>query len=309
MTVFDLTQMLSFLLILILTGSQHCDQPLKTYLTTHLVNLTLTFPIKIYFHFIEFKSLKFSQEYDAKEEECHDNDETDDDDGDHEPHYQFYLQLFYDFSKTISWVGFVMGNLLVFSSTTCSKTSPLLYFSSLISLTLGYLYLVEIFVILLTLNFFVPIIMFINELINVNKKQKQTERVDQVTINKNTIKIHLTKLDEIKSDYQMFQNERKEFDIELGISHEEDHFWIQSILNQTQNDFKVKDQINEIKLRKLKSLTKSKTIQSLIIIWNRRWNLFKAIQLSSYQSVNQDEKISFQEFDPSYPIEKLPNST
>ncbi|EGG06961.1 uncharacterized protein MELLADRAFT_116417 [Melampsora larici-populina 98AG31] len=293
--VFDLFQMISFLVILILTKAQNCDQPLKIYLTMYLMKISLTLPIKVYFNFIEFKQSGINQDS---------NDSNDDDD--HEFEYHFYLQLLYDFLKTISWVWFLMGNLLILNSTTCSKTSPLLYFSSLTSLIiLGYFYLMEIFLILLTLNFFVPVTNFIIKSFNTIKRNKTIDRPDEVLINQTPIMIHLTQLEEFKWNHQMFQKERKEFDLELGLSEEDDQLWIPSILIQNQPHFALNDQFNQLSLQfpKLKSFLK--LFKSLKIIWNQQSNFSSS---TSYQFLNQDEKVSFQEIHSSYPIEKPPNS-
>ncbi|KAH9815366.1 hypothetical protein DFH28DRAFT_1026492 [Melampsora americana] len=237
--VFDLFQIIYFSLVLILIKNQTCDQSLKIYLRIYLLNLTLRFLIKMYFNLIEFKHLKVNQEgFDEKIEEEEDkvNEEVNEIDD------ESYLKVFYDLFKTFSWVWFFIGHFLILNlSSTCSKTS--LYFSSLISFTPCYFDLIEIFLILLTLNLFLPIIRFTIKLFNLNE---QNESYDELSIHQTPLILHLNKLDQIKLNYQIFKNQRKEFDFELGLSEEDDQLWIQSILdqnqnqnqNQTQNSFK-----------------------------------------------------------------------
>jgi len=93
-----------------------------------------------------------------------------------------------DICSLTGFVWFILGNVWMLSSNTCSRTSPRLFYSSVAALAVGWLYVAEIIVIALAVVFFLPTLIIVLRLFGVGEKtheigplsKQEIEKIPQV---------------------------------------------------------------------------------------------------------------------------------
>ncbi|KAL8280898.1 hypothetical protein RQP46_006577 [Phenoliferia psychrophenolica] len=147
-SVFSLSQIIAFIVILALTSHSTCDKPLRTCLILTIVRLALSLPLNTYASLSPSASRRISADRRAELEAERRFGTT---------VIDRRVRQLSDVALGLSICVFLLLNFYVISSKTCHSTAPALYYTSVVALVFSYLFAAEIILLLLAIVFFLPL--------------------------------------------------------------------------------------------------------------------------------------------------------
>ncbi|GAA5985563.1 hypothetical protein JCM5350_007135 [Sporobolomyces pararoseus] len=144
-------QVLAFIVILALYYNKPCDQNLKLYLILLIVRISLAFPTALWSAISPRHNRRDTPE---RREELERNRLV----GNHRIDRR--IKKFSDLVSLYGLIIFLVGNIWIISSDTCSATNPVLYKAALAGLILSWIWILEFFILCAVAIFFLPILLY-----------------------------------------------------------------------------------------------------------------------------------------------------
>ncbi|MBW0508617.1 hypothetical protein O181_048332 [Austropuccinia psidii MF-1] len=158
-TIFNLSKFITFIIILIISKNQSCDQPLRLYIFIHLIHTTICFPCAFYLASIPLNQTSQSQSSNHQSQSTIPQSQSQSNSliNNNSPKIFHYIRAIHHFAclTTIFW--FFLGNFYVFQTSTCQHTSKPVFYTSLIILIFNYFYFLSIVLVVLAVTFCLPI--------------------------------------------------------------------------------------------------------------------------------------------------------
>ncbi|CAH7689373.1 hypothetical protein BY996DRAFT_4573185 [Phakopsora pachyrhizi] len=213
-SVINLSQLVGLITILIITRHQTCDEPLRLYLVIHAIHVSISFPCAIHI------ALRSSRDRDRNPEpvgRSHLYPRRSENSGWARSTSRIDLRTFHDFLCLTTILWFFLGNYFIFESKTCRTTSKELFYTSIVILALGYLYILEVVFVVLAVMFYFPIVIIGIQLFGWEDSDEMVKPLQKAEIKKIPLVVYVPEepADRIK-----------EAEDQKGLDHVKDHLII-----------------------------------------------------------------------------------
>lgn len=179
------SQIITFIVILSLSShsKETCSQPLQLYLILSTIRIGVNFPLSLYINLVPPRPSRRATELERERLRASRRIGSESTDR--------RIRRLSDLLSLSSLILFILGNYWIFSTSHCEVTAPKLFYTTITALVISYLYAAEIFLIVIAVLFFLPLLLIILRVFGVGEKTNEIGPLSNLEISKLPLRIYI----------------------------------------------------------------------------------------------------------------------